>query len=195
MAYIPPFSPSPWPPFSSSPSNIYSHSDKLTASSPQWAETAPLDALHIMVSMQQQIAQLTELVKADRVITATLGARIDALVAAAALPVAPQIEKHIWKCPVCCTVLCNMRSFKGHVKRLYEIYHPVRPGHQNGGPLCHDDVPHVHHRCQLLHTSQRHQNLVSRSGDPGALFPARSSAFAYTLWQWVRSFFIEYWCV
>jgi hypothetical protein len=189
MTHIPPLSPSPWPQFSSSPSNNYSHSDKacmaLAASSPQWAETVPLAAIQSMLAtMQQQISQLSELVQADRANQASLNARIDMLqnmVAAAALPVAP---KYIWKCPVCCTVLAHMRSFKGHVKRFYEIYHPVLD--QSSG-LCRDDHV-VHHRCQLLQTSQRHLNLVSRSGPPGALFSARSSAFAYNLWHWVRSF-------
>jgi hypothetical protein len=186
MAFIPGLSPSPFPQFSPSPSQcLFS-----LASSPSWVEqkkllenmqqqNVPAALIEAMLaSMQQQVMQLTELVRADRVNQAALGARIDLLVAAAAQPAEP--PKTVWKCPVCCVVLSHMRSFKGHVKRLYEFYHEQPRGR---GAV----VPHAQHRCQLLVTSKRHLNLVSLSGPAGSLFPARSQAFANVLWQWAQS--------
>jgi hypothetical protein len=177
--------------FSQSPSQLFPsfssppawEAEKQQASSPalpthmqqQYTQAAAFEAL--IMNLQQQVSQLTALVMADRDKQAELCARIDLLVAAAAQ--SADLQKTVWKCPVCCIELSHMRSFKGHVKRLYEFYH-----NQHRAP---GDVPHAQHRCQLLSASKRHVNLVSLSGPPGSQFPERSKAFAFVLWQYVQA--------
>lgn len=173
--------------FSQSPSQLFPSfpspswvAEKQPASSPALPAHMQQQYTHLaalVMNLQLQVSQLTALVMGDRDKQAELCARIDLLVAAAAQ--SADLPKTVWKCPVCCAEMCHMRSFKGHVKRLYEFYHNQlrRPG----------DVPHAQHRCQLLVGSKRHVNLVSLSGPPGSEFPERSKAFAFVLWQYVQN--------
>ena len=192
------YSPSSFVSFSSSPSQAFCSPPSSPSWVPQFADKQqqpasipallahmqqlyiPMAAFDQMIGlMQQQYLQLAELVKADHVRIAELCNRVDSL---AAVMQSSDPLKTIWKCPVCCQDLCSMRSFKAHCKRLYEFYHPSHAKTTRAAV----PVPHAQHRCQLLSTSRRHANLVALSGPAGSLFPARSKAFAFHLWQHVQ---------
>jgi hypothetical protein len=84
-----------------------------------------------------------------------------------------------WICPVCHEPLVAMRSFKGHIKRLYE-YTKV------------DQHPDSRQRkCSLKAHLQHHQALVARSsGDscvPGDKWVGCARAFAAELWRQVQN--------
>ena len=72
-------------------------------------------------------------------------------------------------CPVCCGTLGNMRSFKGHIKKLV-----------------HPDPSVTNPHCFLRKTCQRHINLVARCGQPGDSFPICSKEFSRLLWEHVQ---------
>ena len=78
-------------------------------------------------------------------------------------------EDSVWVCPVCELPLCNMRSFKGHIKKLV---HPDK------------GVSHPH--CFLRVTCERHKILVSRCGKPGDDFTVCSKEFSRLLWEHVQ---------
>ena len=155
---------SPWP-FSvhTSPS---SSAGFLPLSQPAFLVRDP--ALDQLMS---QVAALTALVMADRAFKLEITERIDALVRLQAQP-APKI---FWDCPVCGEPMSHMRSYKGHIKRLYDAYHSHSAAHSTDRK-----------RCLLRENSPSHVNLVSRSGPPGSIFAVRSKAFAHALWQYVQ---------
>ena len=78
-----------------------------------------------------------------------------------------------WICPVCGDPLIAMRSFKGHIKRLYEysmVSHPVDCKTR---------------KCSLKSHLEHHRALVARS--PGDNFVLRAQQFATDLWHQVQS--------
>lgn len=77
-----------------------------------------------------------------------------------------------WVCPVCVTALSTMRSFKAHMKRLYEYTNTVPADGK---------VP----RCCLSAGSKRHVQLVALS--LGGSFTIRSKSFATALWMEVQN--------
>jgi hypothetical protein len=84
-----------------------------------------------------------------------------------------------WICPVCHEPLVAMRSFKGHIKRLYE-YTAV------------DHLPDSRQRkCSLKAHLQHHQALLARSsGDScvlGDKWVGCARAFATELWRQVQN--------
>jgi hypothetical protein len=87
-------------------------------------------------------------------------------------------KEHVWVCPVCLEPSAHMRSFKGHIKRLYDWESRNREL---------DGDPRPKHRCMLTDTTQRHRNLVARSGQHGDPFSLRSKAFATYLWNHVQN--------
>jgi hypothetical protein len=156
---------SPWP-FSvhTSPS---SSAGFLPLSQPAFLVRDP--ALDQLMS---QVAALTALVMADRAFKLEITERIDALVRLQAQP-PPKI---FWDCPVCGEPMSHMRSYKGHIKRLYDAYHSHSAAHSTDRK-----------RCLLRENSPSHVNLVSRSGPPGSIFAVRSKAFAQALWLYVQN--------
>ena len=77
-----------------------------------------------------------------------------------------EVAKSSWTCPVCRASLKNMRSFKGHIKRL-------------------NAPTDAHHHCCLKEVNSRHINLVSAC--KGETFTMRSKEFASMLWLHVQS--------
>ena len=84
-----------------------------------------------------------------------------------------------WICPVCHEPLVAMRSFKGHIKRLYEYTNAEQPADSR------------QRKCSLKAHLQYHQALVSRSpGDSwvvGDSWVACARAFATELWRQVHN--------
>jgi hypothetical protein len=84
-----------------------------------------------------------------------------------------------WRCPVCHETLIAMRSFKGHIKRLYEYTAVDQPadGRQRQCSL----KAHLHH----------HQVLVARTAGAGWVdgesFVVSARAFATELWRQVQN--------
>jgi hypothetical protein len=94
------------------------------------------------------------------------------------------VEQHhapsnAWICPVCLEPMKHMRSFKGHIKRLFLFQ-------------CEDEGSHAGKRnpacCMQL--TNRHKNLVGRQN--GATHYIRSRQFATQLWEQVSVCIILY---
>lgn len=131
-----------------------------------------------------QMSALHAIVMADRAFKEEISQRIDTLIQLQAQAAAVQ-PKVVWDCPVCGESLTHLRSFKGHIKRLWEVYcfHGVLGDTSGAGGSHHP--PSEKKRCVLRANSSKHVNLVSRSGPPGSDFKSRSTAFATALWQYV----------
>jgi hypothetical protein len=120
------------------------------------------------------------MVLADRAFKEEISQRIDALmamqekVAAAQLPV-------VWLCPVCGETLGQMRSFKAHIQRLWEVYSgtAVAPVASGGRP--------TGKRCLLRDSSSRHVAMVARHASNGSSFHDRSRGYARALYEFVKS--------
>jgi len=91
----------------------------------------------------------------------------------AARNVAEMPVSKVWICPVCLEPMAHMRSFKGHIRRLFLFQ-------------CEDENSHVGKRnpaCCMMSTSKRHINLAGRQN--GATPYIRSRQFATQLWEHV----------
>jgi hypothetical protein len=77
-----------------------------------------------------------------------------------------------WICPVCRDPLIAMRSFKGHIKRLYEYSIVTHPADGKT------------RKCSLKSHVEHHRALVSRS--PGDHFLVQARQFATDLWHQVQ---------
>lgn len=132
--------------------------------------------------VMSQLSSLTAIVMADREFQVQLSLRLDALISLQQRnPVADaQPVKVVWDCPVCREPMSHLRSFKGHIKRLYEVYFSSGVL-DNGGAYAPQGK-----RCLLRSGKLSHVNLVSRSGPPGSNFAERSKAFAAALWLYVQ---------
>jgi hypothetical protein len=121
------------------------------------------------------------MVLADRAFKEEISQRIDSLmamqvkVAAAQLPV-------VWLCPVCGETLGQMRSFKAHIQRLWDVYSdtpavvPVASGGRPTGK-----------RCLLRDSMSRHVAMVARHASSGSTFHERSRGYARALYDFVKS--------
>jgi hypothetical protein len=78
-----------------------------------------------------------------------------------------------WMCPVCHEPLCSMRSFKGHIKRLYEYTNVEHPADSR------------QRKCSLKAHLVHHQALVLRSSGDSWAVSARG--FAFELWRQVQN--------
>jgi hypothetical protein len=91
----------------------------------------------------------------------------------AARNVAEMPVSKVWICPVCLEPMAHMRSFKGHIRRLFLFQ-------------CEEESSHVGKRnpaCCMMSTSKRHINLAGRQN--GATPYIRSRQFATQLWEHV----------
>ena len=107
--------------------------------------------------LHSEVAALTALVRSEIVSVALLQERLDRVDSFMAKSSGEQPQSN-WVCPVCEEKMAHLRSFKGHIKRLFEFHHSdIFPG-----AVALTVKQLSKHHCQLRITSNRHINLVSR---------------------------------
>jgi hypothetical protein len=85
----------------------------------------------------------------------------------------------VWICPVCEETSKHLRSFKGHIKRIYDWECMLQ------SESAREDFKKK--ACCLTDSRERHRNLVSRSGLETDTFRVRSLKFATDLWGHVQA--------
>ena len=143
--------------------------------------TVDFDVRHFCQQVQSEVADLSALVRSQLQSVALILerlARMDAFMAQSSDVQPPGPNR--WVCPVCQEPMAHRRSFKGHIKRLYEFHHSL-----SGLSVKQMEK----HHCQLRATTKRHLNLVSRfcnlAKGPGE-FPIGTKGFSKALYDQVQ---------
>jgi len=140
--------------------------------------TVDFDVRHFCQQVQSEVAALSVLVRSQLESVALIQERLalmDAFMAQSSDVQPPGPNR--WVCPVCEEPMAHRRSFKGHIKRLYEFHHSL-------SGLSAKQMEK--HQCQLRATSKRHLNLVSRFCKGPGDFPLGTKGFSKALYDQVQ---------
>ena len=146
-----------------------------------FGRTVDFDVRHFCQQVHSEVADLSALVRSQLQSVALILerlARMDAFMAQSSDVQPPGPNR--WVCPVCEEPMAHRRSFKGHIKRLYEFHHTeLFPSGLTVKQM-------AKHHCQLRATSKRHINLVSRFCKGPGDFPLGTKGFSKALYDQVQ---------
>ena len=143
------------------------------------------DVRHFCQQLHSEVAALTALVRFQMESVALIQERlasVDVIMAQSSGEQPPGPTLSNWVCPVCEERMAHRRSFKGHIKRLYEFHHLELFPHA----VAPTTSQRIKHHCQLLITAKRHVNLVSRFRGSTGDFIGGSKGFSKALWEQVQ---------